>query len=537
MDLLDSNQSHESPEKHPTALGGQQAPETMIGRKSRYYIIAAALLALFLGALDALVMSAAMPTIIADLGGLHLYSWVYSVYLLARAVSLPVFGKLADLFKTKTLFIVSVWIFLLGSIFAGLAQSMTQLILSRTVQGIGAGGSLALVYIVLADISSPENRGKTLSLASFIWGLASVLGPSFGGFMVTYFSWRWIFFVNVPLSIVSLVGIGLYLIDIRPKKEEAAIDYLGALTLSTAILGLLIVFLLAGRTYTWFSPQIMLLALIAIAAGIGFYFAEKHAREPILSLDFFGNKGFGTGNGAGFLASFTIFALFAYSPLFIQGALGKTPLQMSVAMLAMALGWSGGSFLCGQIVHRTGKKPSAIFGASCLVMGGGILLTFSTATSMTICSIVLGLVGIGMGFVTMSTLLIVQDSLAASDLGVATASHQFSRTLGGTVGVGIAGSFVTATISGTMDSLLKTGANDGMVVASNQLTQNLENVLRPEVQALLSTDARIALQEAFSQGVSMVFWVTLLASVLCLFASIILPRQSNTSQKSNDHHH
>ena len=157
-------------------------------------MIVAALLTLFLGALDALVMSAAMPTIVTDLGGLHLYSWVYSAYLLARAVSLPIFGKLADIFRSRRLYVISILIFLLGSIWAGLSQSMTQLILSRVLQGIGAGGNFALVYIVLTDVSAPEKRAKTLSLASFIWGLASVLGPTFGGFVVTYFSWRWIFY-------------------------------------------------------------------------------------------------------------------------------------------------------------------------------------------------------------------------------------------------------------------------------------------------------------------------------------------------------
>ena len=164
------------------------------------------------------------------------------------------------------------------------------------------------------------------------------------------------------------------------------------------------------------------------------------------------------------------------------------------------------------------------------------MLTFSTSTSLATCFIVLGLVGIGMGFVAMSTLLIVQDSLAASDLGVATASHQFSRTLGGTIGVGIAGSFMTATISTTMDSLINTGPSDGFAAVSNQITQNLENLLRPEVQVLLSADAQAALQDAAAQGVSMVFWVTLLVSVLCLFSSLMLPGQKNTNQKPADHH-
>ncbi len=339
-----------------SAGGERLSLETAINAKSRSYIIVASLLALFLGALDAMVMSAAMPTIVSELGGLHLYSWVYSAYLLARAVALPVFGKLADIFRSRRLFIISICIFLLGSVLAGLAHSMMQLILSRVLQGIGAGGNFALVYIVLADVSSPEDRGKTLSLGSFIWGLASVLGPTFGGFVVTYFSWRWIFFVNVPLGMFSLLGIAVYLVEVRDKKKEAAIDYWGALTLSTAILGLLTVFLLAGRSYDWISPQIIGLSMITTAAGAAFFYAEKRAPEPILSLEFFGSRGFSIGNGSAFLASFTIFSLFAYSPLFIQGALGKTPLQMSVAMLSLSLGWSVGALACGQIVNRFGQK-------------------------------------------------------------------------------------------------------------------------------------------------------------------------------------
>ncbi len=480
-------------------------------------------MALFLGALDALVMSAAMPTIVADLGGLHLYSWVYSAYLLARAVSLPVFGKLADIFKSRRLFIISICTFLLGSAFAGLAQSMAQLILSRVLQGIGAGGNFALVYIALADVSAPQNRGKTLSLASFIWGLASVLGPTFGGFVVTYFSWRWIFFVNVPLGLFSLLGIIVYLVEVRPKKKDASIDYLGVLTLSTSILGLLTTFLLAGRDYAWVSPQIIGIGFITIGSAIAFYYTEKRAREPLLSLGFFGNRGFSIGNASAFLASFTIFSLFAYSPLFIQGALGKTPLQMSIAMLSLSLGWSIGALVCGQIVNRLGKKASTVLGSMFLAVGGGTMLAFSTATSLAACSVVLGSIGIGMGFVSMATLLVVQDSLDITDLGIATAAHQFSRTLGGTIGVGISGSFVTLSLSNALESFMNTGLNSLPVSLKVQIKQNIENIFRPEVQLLLTPDVQKALQAAVARGVSMVFGITLFASLLCLLLSSILP--------------
>ena len=517
------NQRTENEAELHSGAGEPRSPEAAISPRSRNYVIIASLLALFLGALDALVMSAAMPTIVADLGGLHLYSWVYSAYLLARAVSLPMFGKLADIFRSHSLYIISICIFLLGSILAGLAQNMIQLILARVLQGIGAGGNFALVYIVLADVSSPENRGKTLSMGSFIWGLASLLGPTFGGFVVTYFSWRWIFFVNVPLGMFALLGIAIYLVEVREKKKEAAIDYWGALTLSTAILGLLTVFLMAGRSYDWISPQIIGLSMITIAAGIAFYYAEKKAREPILSLDFFGSRGFSIGNGSAFLASFTIFSLFAYSPLFIQGALGKTPLQMSVAMLSLSLGWSVGALTCGQIVNRFGQKPLTVFGSLCLAVGGGILITFSTGTSLAACSIVLGFVGMGMGFVSMATLLVVQDSLDKSDLGVATASHQFSRTLGGTIGVGISGSFVTMALSNVMESLLNTNLNNLPPSLNVEIKQSIENIFRPEVQALLAPDIQKTMQEAVAQGVSMVFWITFFASLLCLILSLLIP--------------
>ena len=199
------------------------------------------------------------------------------------------------------------------------------MIFARVFQGIGAGGNFALVYIVLADIATAGKKAKTLSMASAIWGIASVLGPTLGGFIVTYFSWRWIFFINLPVGAVSLLGIFLYLIETREKRKQVSIDYLGVLTLFTTILALLIAFLLAGRSYDWLSFQIVGLFVITAGAGLAFYHVEKRAREPLLSIDFFKLRGFSVGNGAAFFASFAIFSLSAFSPLFIQGALGKTP--------------------------------------------------------------------------------------------------------------------------------------------------------------------------------------------------------------------
>ncbi len=500
-------------------------PAADLPPRERGLIIGAALLALFLGALDALVMSAAMPTIVADLGGLQLYSWVYSVYFLARAVSLPIFGKLADLFNTKRLFLFSIGLFLLASVAAGAAPDMKVLVAARIFQGIGAGGNFALVYIVLADIASPANRGRTQSLASSIWGIASVLGPSLGGFIVTYFSWRWIFFINVPLGVLSLAGIGVCLRELRAKRRHVDLDFAGVATLTTTILALLSAFLLGGRTYPWGSAPIAGLLLLTVAAGAGFYFVEKRARDPLLSIRFFAIRGFSVGNGAVFLSSFAIFALFAYAPLFIQGALGKSPMQVGVAMLSLSLGWSVGSLVLGQIVHRLGHRAAAILGAVLLVAGCGLTLGFDAATGMSACFWVFLLVGLGMGFVTLATLLVVQASVGLEDLGVATASNQFARTLGGTVGVGICGSFVAARMSAASAAWGEGGASRLPAEVLARIGDHSESLFRPEIQALLPPEMQQRLVQAVVDGVGWVFVTVLVSALLCLALCLLLPRQ------------
>ena len=504
-----------------------------IGARDRNYVIAATLLALFLGALDSLVMSAAMPTIVAELGSMHLYSWVYTTYFLARAVSLPIFGKLADLYKTRTLFLVSIGIFLLASVLAGMSSNMIFLIVWRVFQGIGAGGNFALVYIVLSDVSAPQNRGKVLSLASSIWGIASILGPTIGGFIVTYFSWRWIFFINVPLGLLSLAGIAGYLIEMRSKKKDVYLDLPGVATLSVFILSFLMVFLVGGRTYAWHSiPMASLMLLTFLAAG-GFYFVEKHAKEPILSLRFFEINEFRIGNGAVFLSSFTIFSLFAYTPIYIQGALGKSPMMVGVGMLSLSLGWSVGSLVLGQMLNFLGQRLSALIGSLCLAGGCGTCLLFTNETSMATIFLIFFLIGIGMGFVTLVTLVVVQNCLDISDLGIATASHQFARTLGGTVGIGICGSFVIAKISQATNMMINSGLSDAIpLTLLSDIKANIENLLLPEVQALLSENARNILQEGIAKGVSVVFWIVFIASLICLCFCLLLPKGKATKPET-----
>jgi EmrB/QacA subfamily drug resistance transporter len=466
-----------------------------------------------------------MPTVVADLGGLDLYSWVYSAYLLARTVALPIFGKLADIYRTKTLYVVSILIFMAASLAAGFARSMGFLIACRALQGIGAGGSFALVYIVLADISRPEERGRTLSLGSFVWGLASVLGPTMGGFIVAYFPWPWIFFINVPLGALSLAGVSFYLVETRAKKESADIDFAGASTLSITILGLLFIFLLAGQTYPWSSPPILILGMVTAVFGALFGAAERRAKNPVLPISFFKRPGFSIGNAAVFMSSFAIFAFFGFAPLFIQGALGKGPMEVGSTVLALSLGWSVGSLVLGRWVHRWGSRASAATGAVFLAGGCTLTLTFSTTTATTTCFWVFALVGVGMGFVALATILVVQNSVGLSDLGVATASHQFSRNLGGTVGVGVCGSIFTSGFTSAWQSALGGGQMQRLPEAlADPIRREADSLLRPDVQAQLAPDVLLQLQQAISQGVLLVFWTTVAAALLCLLFCLLLPR-------------
>ncbi len=492
---------------------------------NRPFIIIAALLALFLGALDALIVSAAMPSIVTDLGGLTLYSWVYSAYFLARAVSLPVFGKLADRYSTRDLFLFSITVFLLASFAAGAAHSMAVLIGARVFQGIGAGGIFALVYIVLSEISHPDERGKTLSFASSVWGISSIIGPTLGGVIVTYVSWRWIFFLNVPLALASLATIGRCLPRHSRPPKKVRLDIAGITCLSGFILSFLTIFITGGRNYGWLSGEILGLSALSAILAVFFIRIEKRAADPVLDLRFFTRPVFALGNAAAFCASFAIFSLFAYAPLFIEGALGKTPMQVGITMLSLSLGWSAGSLMLGRFVDGKGRRHAAVIGGGVLVLSSVAMLFFSPQTSLTVCFLVFLLAGLGMGFVTLSTLLLVQADLSKANLGVATSFHQFSRTLGGTIGVGICGGLVT---NGLLHNLQESAA---MIPAKvmDLLNTSMENLFREEFRQLLNEQSEALLSLAVSNAMSIVFWIIFGATLFCLICAMILRKKVATA--------
>lgn len=489
-----------------------------ISPRNRTYIIGAVLIALFLCAMDAMIMSVAMPTIVMELGGLHLYAWAYSGFLLTNAITLPIIGKLSDLYDTKKLFNISIGLFIVASIAAGLSTNMLFLVIARAIQGIGAGGNMALVYIVLSDVSTPERRAKTLALGSFVWGVASVVGPSLGGFITTYLSWRWIFFINIPIGLISLAGITLLFNETRAKKKAVNLDIKGAVTLAGWVLCLLTLILSGGEQFPWLSVPIIVLALLTVIFGIGFILAENRAIEPVLSLKFFKYNGFTLGNGAAFLSSFGVFSLFAYAPLFIQGALRKSPMDVGYVMLALTLGWTGGPVILARFLHKITNKIAISIGAIFLTAGSGYALTFGPSTTMAECLTAFAIIGLGMGFVSICTLLVVQSALPPKDLGVATSSQQFSRTLGGTIGVAIAGAVAT----GTLVSILGSVGDKIPAAVFNKVTESMEIIFKPEFFTPLSQEIQGILQGAVADSISTVFWIVFGTAILTLISALLI---------------
>jgi EmrB/QacA subfamily drug resistance transporter len=516
---------------HAAASPATGAPTVLepLTPRQRSYVITAALAALFLGALDALIISTAMPTIVAELGGLHLFSWVYATYFLSRAVSLPIFGKLADRLPGKPLFLFSIVLFSLASLAAGLANSMLTLTVARAFQGIGAGGNFALVYIVLSEVSPPDQRGKTLGLSSSIWGIASVLGPPLGGIIVTWWSWRWIFWLNVPIGCMAFCGIWRFFAETRSKSIRGDLDLAGIALMTTGLLAFLSFLLMGGRSFAWLSGPGIGLMVITLVCGVGFYKVEQRAQDPLLATAFFRRPGFTSGNAAVFLSSFAIFALFAFAPLFIQGVMGRTPLQVGMGMLALSLGWSVGSLVIGQVVHGVGLKRASVGGAFLLSVGCALPLLFGSGTTMAALFGTYILIGLGMGGVSLATLLVVQESVSRRDLGVSTSTHQLARTLGGTMGVGVCGGVVNLGLS-RLDGKIPDLATEEVSAETGEI---MTRILQPEALAQLPLEMQIRIKEIVAATMHQVQWGVFAAALLCLAVCLAISNQNAGSSASN----
>ncbi|MYW64466.1 DHA2 family efflux MFS transporter permease subunit [Streptomyces sp. SID8379] len=416
--------------------------------------IGALLLGMLLAALDQTIVSTALPTIVSDLGGLEHLSWVVTAYMLAATAATPLWGKLGDQYGRKRLFQIAIVIFLVGSALCGMAQNMAELIGFRALQGLGGGGLMVLSMAIVGDIVPPRERGKYQGLFGAVFGTTSVLGPLLGGLFTEHLSWRWVFYVNLPIGIVALAVIAAALhIPVRSRKHR--IDYLGTFLIASVATCLVLVASLGGTTWAWGSAQIIGLAILGVVLAVVFVFTEFRAAEPVLPMKLFRVRTFTLTAVISFVVGFAMFGAMTYLPTFLQVVQGVSPTMSGVHMLPMVAGMLISSTASGQIVSRTGRwKVFPIAGTAVTTLGLLLLHNLTENSSTWQMSCYFFVFGFGLGLVMQVLVLIVQNAVPYEDLGVATSGATFFRSIGASFGVAIFGTIFTNRLSGKLSSAL-----------------------------------------------------------------------------------
>ncbi|MFJ2769841.1 DHA2 family efflux MFS transporter permease subunit [Streptomyces sp. NPDC087300] len=446
--------------------------------------IGALLLGMLLAALDQTIVSTALPTIVSDLGGMDHLSWVVTAYMLAATAATPLWGKLGDQYGRKKLFLTAIVIFLVGSALCGMAQNMPQLIGFRALQGLGGGGLMVLSMAIVGDLVPPRERGKYQGLFGAVFGATSVLGPLLGGLFTEHLSWRWVFYVNLPIGVIALVVIATALhIPVRDTKHT--IDYLGTFLIASVATCLVLVASLGGTTWAWGSPQIIGLAVLGVLLAIAFVSVEKKAVEPVLPLKLFRIRTFTLSAVISFIVGFAMFGAMTYLPTFLQVVQGVTPTMSGVHMLPMVAGMLLSTTASGQIVSRTGRwKVFPVAGTAVTTLGLLLLHQLNENSPTLEMSAYFFVFGLGLGLVMQVLVLIVQNAVSYEDLGVATSGATFFRSIGASFGVAIFGTVFTNRLGDKLtDALagrqLPPGLTVGALEADPRGIQRLPADLRP----------------------------------------------------------
>ncbi|MFE0434443.1 DHA2 family efflux MFS transporter permease subunit [Streptomyces nigra] len=476
--------------------------------------IGALLLGMLLAALDQTIVSTALPTIVSDLGGLEHLSWVVTAYLLASTAATPLWGKLGDQYGRKRLYQIAIVIFLVGSALCGMAQDMTQLIAFRALQGLGGGGLIVLSMAIVGDIVPPRERGRYQGLFGAVFGATSVLGPLLGGVFTEHLSWRWVFYVNLPVGAVALIVIALVL-HIPRRSTKHVIDYLGTVLIAAVATGLVLVASLGGTTWGWGSAQIVALAVASVMLAFVFVAVERRAAEPVLPLKLFRVRTFTLSAVISFIVGFAMFGAMTYLPTFLQVVQGISPTLSGVHMLPMVAGMLLSSTGSGQIVSRTGRwKVFPIAGTGVTAVGLLLLHQLDAGSSTALMSVYFFVFGLGLGLVMQVLVLIVQNAVPYEDLGVATSGATFFRSIGASFGVAIFGTVFAS----RLDDLL-VDAFRGVRLPPGSSLEGLE--ADPRGIAELPAALRPAALDAYATAITDVFLyavpVALLGFVLAWF--------------------
>lgn len=432
------------------------APLTRV--RSVRLLFSALVLVMLLSALDQTIVSTALPTIVGELGGVNQLSWVVTAYILTSTIVMPLYGKFGDLFGRKRVLQIAIVLFLVGSALCGMAQNMTQLVLMRGLQGLGGGGLMVISMAAVADVIPPAGRGRYQGLFSGVFGLATVIGPLIGGFIVQHASWRWIFYINLPLGVFALLVIGVVFHNSNARRQRE-IDWLGAAYLSMALVGIILFTTEGGTVRPWSDPQLWCILAFGLAGIAGFIYEERLASQPIIPLALFRNRSFLLCSLIGLIIGMSQFGSVTFLPLYLQVVKGATPTQAGLQLIPLMGGLLLTSIISGRIISHTGKYRLFPIAGTLLGVIGMVLLTRITMSSPAWqLYLFTGVLGMGLGLVMQVLVLAVQNSVAADMYGVATSGVTLFRSMGGSIGVALFGAVFTHVLQSNLARLLPEGA-------------------------------------------------------------------------------
>jgi EmrB/QacA subfamily drug resistance transporter len=417
-------------------------------RSERGPILIALMLSTGLVAIDSTILATAVPSIVGDLGGFALFPWLFSIYLLAQAVSVPLYAKLADTVGRKPLILIGVGLFLLGSILCGFAWSMPALIAFRAVQGLGAGAVQPMAITIAGDIYTVAERAKTQGYLASVWAISSVVGPTLGGVFSEFVSWRWIFFVNVPLCLIAGWMLWRHFHE-NIERRRHRVDYAGAVLLTFGLSAVILAVLEGGQAWAWNSPQSLAAFGLGAVLLVAFVLVERRAAEPILPLWVFSRRLLLTTTFVSLGVGAILIGLTSYVPTYLEGSIGVSPLVSGLALAALTIGWPISASLSGRLYLRIGFRRTVLIGMVFAVAGAAVLVAFAGVPNLIVTAIGCFVVGLGLGLVATPSLIAAQSSVPWNERGVVTGTNMFARSIGSAVGVAIFGAIANAIFAAT----------------------------------------------------------------------------------------
>ncbi|KPU27858.1 hypothetical protein TR13x_00415 [Caloranaerobacter sp. TR13] len=459
----------------------------------RWIALAAVMVTMFFSSLDQTIISSAMPTIIADLRGFDIYAWVFTAYMMTSAITVPIYGKLSDIYGRKPFYVFGLSVFMIGSALSGQAHTMMQLIFARGLQGLGGGAMMSMPRATIGDIFNPKERGKWMGLIMSVFGLASIIGPYLGGWITDNFNWRWVFYINLPVALISIIAVSYALPNVR-TKEKHSIDWLGSAFMILALIPILLAFTWAGSKYQWTSKQIISLFAIGIMFMICFILIEKKAKEPLLSPSLFKNSIFTSTVLMGLLVSMSLFGTVMFLPLFVQGVVGLSASNSGALLTPMMLSFIAGSIVGGIIISKTGRyKLQAILGSIIVIIAVFLLSKMDVNTTWITVIRNMIILGLGLGTVMPLVNVVIQNAFPYKMLGVVNSTQQFVNSLGGIVIAPIYGTILANAFAKELPRNLPAK----LLKAMNSMPKSVSSAIS-NPQALITAHAQEQIKTMFS---------------------------------------